>query len=194
MISPDDHEALRLAKLASLSHRIRSNMGLFQPIAEQAKRRFGVPIALVSVIDATSQVYLGNCGIGVTSMPRDQTFCIYTIRSPTVVVVEDTRADDHFRDHPFVRGEPMLRFYAGAPITVPGDLKLGTVCLADTRPRSFSRGDRMILEHLATTVVQRLASLPDAEPPDQPEAVLPIEGVADLGVRVGIRAWKTKIA
>ena len=131
------NEQARLAKLNDLSGRIRGQMPAFQPIADRAKACFNVPIAQVSVIDATDQIYLGNCGISATSAPRDQTFCTYTIATPGLVVVEDTLIDDRFKAHPFLRGAPHLRFYAGAPITWPGELKLGTVCLADVRPRRF---------------------------------------------------------
>lgn len=170
-------------------------MDLFQPIANRAKSRFAVPIALVSVINAEDQVYLGNCGVAAPSCSRDQTFCTYTIMTGSVVVVEDTLQDKRYKDHPFVVGGPKLRFYAGAPITFPDDLRIGTVCLADTRPRVFSRGDKMVLEHLAALVVHTLSNLPGRQEADTP-AVAPLAGVADLSEtsnvaeRRFVRAWK----
>src|SRR4051794_5168016 len=96
------NEEERLALLAGLVSRIRGGMAAFQPIAERAKSRFGVPIALVSVLDADRQIYLGNCGLSVPDAPRDQTFCNTTILSPGVAVVEDTLRDPRFSEHPFV--------------------------------------------------------------------------------------------
>lgn len=189
-----DLEDRRLAKLTSLSGRIRDHMRMFQPIADRAKVRFGVPIALVSVIDANDQIYVGNCGIAATSCPREQTFCTYTIMSSAVMIVEDTLQNAQFRDHPFVTGGPKLRFYAGAPVTFPGDLRIGTVCLADSRPRSFSKGDMMVLEHLAALVVHKLASIPEGRSDSVANVVIPIQGVTDPGERIGVRAWKKKSA
>lgn len=186
------NEQARLAKLAELSGRIRENLPIFQPIAERAKARFRVPIALVSVIDASQQIYLGNCGVGVSSTPRDQTFCNYTIISPALVVVEDTLADARFARHPLVTEAPHVRFYAGAPIVWEGELRLGTVCLADARPRHFTPADRMILEHLAALVVQQLMTLRTSAP--DVEASTPIEGRADPAGRLGFRAWRAKSA
>lgn len=192
MASEHDIEDRRLQTLARLSGRIRDHMDLFQPIADRAKIRFAVPIALVSVIDASQQIYLGNWGVPATSCPRDQSFCTYTIMSPSVMVVEDTLLDEKFKSHPFVVGPPKLRFYAGAPVTVEDDVRIGTVCLSDTRPRSFSKGDKMVLEHLAALVVQQLASLP--EPPASDEAeIATLVGVADRTRRVGVRNWNARL-
>lgn len=191
LVAPD--EQARLAKLAELSGRIREHLAIFQPIAERAKARFNVPIALVSVIDASAQIYLGNCGIDATSTPRDQTFCNLTIVSPTVMVVENTLADPRFARHPFVTGAPHLRFYAGAPITWSGDLRLGTVCLADARPRRFTGGDRMILEHLAALVVHQLSTLPSRPKVDQDEVDVSLLGRNDLASSE-VKAWRKKSA
>lgn len=190
-----DLEDLRLEKLASLSGRIRENIDAFQPIADRAKSRFAVPIAIVSVIDAKDQIYLGSCGVTAPSCPRDQTFCTYTILSPSVVVVEDTLQHPRFATHPLVVRPPKLRFYAGAPITVDHHVRLGTVCLADTRPRVFSRGDKMVLEHLAALVVHVLLTLPERREAVTP-ATPPVESAAAMGEasdaagRSYVRAWK----
>jgi hypothetical protein len=55
-----NNEADRLRVLRAFTGAIRANMHAFQPIAELAKERFGVPIDLVSVIDADHQIYLGT--------------------------------------------------------------------------------------------------------------------------------------
>ena len=41
------------------------------------------------------------------------------------------------RNHPFVIGEPHLRFYAGVPLAGPSGKKIGTFCLVDLVPREF---------------------------------------------------------
>lgn len=156
------NEAERLAKLQALTGALRANISNFQNIANAAKEHFNVPIALVSVIDATHQVYLGNCGIAAPNAPRDMIFCNYTILSNSLVVVEDTWDDTRFSQHPFVLAPPRLRFYAGAPLIWEGELRLGTVCLADSKPRSFLPGQRLFLEHLARKVVESVKLMRNA--------------------------------
>ena len=46
-----------------------------------------------------------------------------------------------------------VRFYAGAPLVIsPDGLPTGMLCLIDTKPRGFSREDRMLLVALANAV------------------------------------------
>ena len=49
----------------------------------------------------------------------------------------DAAADPRTLDHPLVRGELGLRFYAAAPITVAGGHRLGTVNVIDREPRDI---------------------------------------------------------
>jgi GAF domain-containing protein len=76
-----------------------------------------------------------------------------------VLFVEDAAADGRFRDSPLVAGEPGLRFYAGAPVSLAPGLRIGTVCVADTRPRLLKPSERAVLVALAAIVVQELRLL-----------------------------------
>ncbi len=61
------------------------------------------------------------------------------------LVVLDTHLDPLWRDNPFVRGEPRIRFYAGVPLYLDGQ-PIGTFCVADTAPRTdFSEIERQLL-------------------------------------------------
>ena len=44
------------------------------------------------------------------------------------------RLDERFSSNPMVTGSPGVRFYAGVPLVV-GGLRMGTLCVKDTRPR-----------------------------------------------------------
>lgn len=52
-----------------------------------------------------------------------------------MLVVPDAHADARFADNPLVTGDPRVRFYAGAPLTVRDGLVLGTLCAIDHQPR-----------------------------------------------------------
>ena len=67
-------------------------------------------------------------------------------------MIEDTLLDYRFRDNQLVLGEPYIRFYAGAAITVD-DNKIGSLCIIDRVPRiGFTEKDRMNLLDLGAAV------------------------------------------
>ncbi len=84
--------------------------------------------------------------------------CNYTILGDEVFVVDDDLADDRFKDNPFVTDAPYIRFYAGAPLIFLKNIRLGALCLLDTKPRSFSRGDKAELQLFADRIVKEIAA------------------------------------
>ena len=72
------------------------------------------------------------------------------------MVVPDATRDPRFADNPFVTGEPFVRFYAGAPLSLPSGDIVGTLCVMDTQPRQMDRIDLAILGALRALVVEEL--------------------------------------
>ncbi len=128
----------------------------FDAVVNLSRRLFGVPIALVSLLDADRQWFKARCGLDVSGTSRDVAFCAYTILSDELLVVEDAANDARFQANPLVTGEPRIRFYAGAPLALEPGLRIGTLCLIDTAPRSFSEEDRTALRELAEVVISHL--------------------------------------
>ena len=84
---------------------------------------------------------------------RCQAICPWTIAQPKpdVLVVEDMHKDPQFRHFPLAVDGP-LRFYAGAPIVTTDGLNLGTLCIVDTQPRTFTREDCRLLANFTEIV------------------------------------------
>jgi GAF domain-containing protein len=57
-----------------------------------------------------------------------------------------------------VTGAPFIRFYAGAPLAYEGEIRLGALCLIDSKPRTMSRGEQAELMMLADFVVSVITS------------------------------------
>src|SRR3954468_3051353 len=79
----------------------------------------GVPIAHISFIDENRQWFKSEIGVGVSEVPREITFCQYTIMDSKMVEIPDTFLNDRFKDDPNVTGGFNVRFYAGVPLTTP---------------------------------------------------------------------------
>lgn len=83
------------------------------------------------------------------SVPAELSLCAATIRTDNgVLTIGDTLADDRWREHPFVTGEPRLRSYAGASIVVSGQ-PIGVVCVFGGEPREFTDAEERALGALA---------------------------------------------
>ena len=125
----------------------------FEEICRQAKAHFRVAMALVTLIDRSVQIIKGRAGTTLEGTPLSVAFCDYTIRADDVLVVADATKDPRFAANPLVTGEPFIRFYAGAPLVYRRDVRLGALCLIDTKSREFSIGDRAELALMADEVV-----------------------------------------
>jgi len=128
----------------------------FDRITRLAARLFEVPIAMVNFIDRKHQWCLSAHGLALEQTAREVSFCSRAIQQKDVLVVPDARTDERFDDNPLVTGDPHIRFYAGAPLTAPNGYRLGTLCLIDDEPRSFSDADRETLTDLAGVVMDEL--------------------------------------
>ena len=148
-----DEEPARLAALHRLHLMDTRAEPAFDRITHLAQKIFGVPIALVSLIDADRQWFKSRCGLEAEGTPREQAFCDYTIRHDSVFVVPDARADRRFSGNLMVTGDPFIRFYAGAPLSVRPGLRIGSLCIIDTRPRDLRPEEMGRLAGLAAMIV-----------------------------------------
>jgi len=144
-------EQARLAALAELQILDTPSEERFDRFTRLAAMTFGVPIALVSLVDQDRQWFKSCAGLGVHETPRSVSFCSHAVEAREMLVVEDAVRDPRFADNALVTGEPGIRFYAGQPVYSEGQA-VGTLCLIDRAPRRFDDAQRQVLRDLATLV------------------------------------------
>ncbi|MEV8264554.1 GAF domain-containing SpoIIE family protein phosphatase [Microbacterium sp. NPDC077057] len=132
-------------------------------VARLAKEMFGVPMVSVSLIDRDRQWRKSQIGLGGKEAPRQDSFCDYTVSQDRTVVVEDASTTDLFAENPFVTGDPHLRFYAAHPLHAPGGEPVGTLCVLDTEPHTFTDAQQDLLRDLAFWVQTELAQDADVD-------------------------------
>jgi signal transduction histidine kinase len=142
-------EPARLAALRALRVLDTPPEERFDRITRVARRLFGVPIALVSLIDAERQWFKSCQGLAIRETPRELSFCGHAILGEGVLVIPDARQDPRFADNPLVAGEPRVRFYAGQPLRDHQGHRLGTLCIMDLAPRALGAEDLGALRDLA---------------------------------------------
>lgn len=130
----------------------------FDRIVRFAAAEFEVPMVLVSLVDQDRQWFKAKVGLDACETTRDASFCGHAIVQDAVLVVEDALQDPRFADNPLVTGPPHIRFYAGAPLQLPGGQRVGTLCLLDHEPRRLAAIDLTILGGLRQLVVEALCT------------------------------------
>jgi len=115
----------------------------YDDIVRLAAESCGTPIALISLVDRDRQWFKANVGLpSVSETERAISFCTHAIEREGLFLIEDAMHDERFATNPLVRGEPHIRFYAGAPIQAEDGHRLGTLCVIDRRPRVLSESQR----------------------------------------------------
>lgn len=153
-LPPD--EAERLADLHALELLDTPAEERFDRIVRLAAAVFDVPIAFIALVDADRQWFKARCGLATDQTGRDVSFCGHTILRRDALVVPDTHHDVRFAGNPLVVGDPFIRFYAGHPLAGRAGTNVGTLCLADTRPRDLSPRDLDTLRSLARVAEHEL--------------------------------------
>ncbi len=153
------NEVVRLARLRALDILDTEPDLELDSLTQAASLVCGVPISLISLIDADRQWFKSNTGLdGVTQTPREFAFCSHAILGDALMEVPDARVDVRFADNPLVSAAPDIRFYAGVPLTLSDGTAIGTLCVIDRVPRQLDERQRAILSSLgkaATAALER---------------------------------------
>ncbi len=156
----------------------------FNQVAKRAADTFDVPLALVSLVDESVQQVRGAGGALAASagdnspgaegftIARSLSMCGHVVANADTVVVEDIARDPRFANNPVLR-ERGLRFYAGAPLRDADSHVYGSLCVLDTKPRSFDEREIRLLESMAAELMEslQLKGAQAMEPPATPVVV-----------------------
>ena len=128
----------------------------FDDLTLIASQICGVPIALISLVDEDRQWFKSRVGIEARESARSISFCSHAILQDGIFTIPDASKDERFCNNPFVKSNPGIRFYAGAPITTQEGYALGTLCVIDYVPRKLSDEQIKALEALERQVSAQL--------------------------------------
>ncbi|MBV8260687.1 MAG: PAS domain S-box protein [Paraburkholderia sp.] len=149
-------EDVRLRALRQLDILDSDPEEAFDRIARLAAFAFAVPIVLISLVDQDRQWFKSHYGLAASETPRSMSFCAHAVLSKRMLVVEDALDDERFLDNPLVTCAPNIRFYAGSPLRLPDAQVVGTLCLIDSKPRSFDAREAAMLADFAQLVEREL--------------------------------------
>jgi GAF domain-containing protein len=129
---------------------------VFDELVTLAAQIFSLPIAYLAIVDAHQVYYNATYGFaGPAPQPRVNLLCAQVVKHNRVVVYHDlatssaTSFDARAIEYSLAQ---RARFYVGAPVRMPDQHTIGTLCLVDQQPREFSAEEQLLLELLASLV------------------------------------------
>lgn len=159
LLPPDDAERLRTLRYYDILHTLHESV--FDEFVALTARIFSLPISLIALVDEDEVYYHANYGVpGLTQQPRVEALCSMVVRDNKAVVLTDLAHNEALdltaAADAAIRAKG-LRFYAGAPLRMPDQRSIGTLCVVDRAPRAFSADEQQVLGQLAQLVGQTIA-------------------------------------
>ncbi|WP_338138728.1 hybrid sensor histidine kinase/response regulator [Leptospira levettii] len=157
------NEAARLSALKGLEILDTPEEEMFDEITKLASMICDAPISLVSLIDETRQWFKSHHGLKARETPRSLAFCSHAILGDEMFVVPNAKRDNRFKNNPLVNGDPNVIFYAGIPLALDDQIKLGTLCVIDNKPRELNEEQLQMLRLLGKQTVRLLQMRKDRD-------------------------------
>ncbi|MBB3677402.1 PP2C family protein-serine/threonine phosphatase [Modestobacter versicolor] len=125
----------------------------FERFVRLVRRQLGVPVALVSLVDAQEQVFPGAAGLpepyaSSRRTPLTHSFCQHVVTAGEPLVVEDARVHPLVRDNLAIRDLAVVA-YAGMPLVDADGVVVGSLCAIHDRPHRWSTDELAVLADLA---------------------------------------------
>jgi GAF domain-containing protein len=150
----------RLAALQRLGVLDTPAEAAFDRLTRMACRLLRAPIGLVSLVDRDRQFFKSCVGLpepiaSERQTPISHSFCKHVVESGKPLIVEDARAN------PLVQKNPAVELlgisaYAGIPLKTSDGHVIGSFCVIDSRPRTWTYEDVETLQDLASCVMHEV--------------------------------------
>ena len=129
----------------------------FDRITRMAAEVVGVPVALVTLVEAERQFFLSCVGLRPPyderrETPLSHSFCQYVVAGEEALVVTDAREVPWLRDNGAVDDLGVVA-YAGFPLHAGNGRPIGSFCAIDAKPREWSERELDLMRDF-TAIVQ----------------------------------------
>jgi PAS domain S-box-containing protein len=145
----------------------------FDRLTRLATRVLGVPVSLVSLVDADRQFFKSAVGLAepwasLRQTPLSHSFCQHLVGTGEPLVIPDARQDPRVSENLAIP-DLGVAAYCGIPLRTRDGQVLGSFCAIDTAPRQWTPADMEVLADLAAAAMTevelraRMAELRDSE-------------------------------
>ncbi len=151
------NEKERITALGRYEHTDRPPVpeATFDRLADLAARVTGLPVCFINIITREKQYPKAKTSPEYTEIPRELSFCQYTIMNDEILEVCDTHEHEVFCHNPLSHSisEMPIRYYIGVPLRTPDGYNIGTLCLIDGKPNRLDDSQKDTLRVLADEVM-----------------------------------------
>lgn len=132
----------------------------FDRLSRLALKFTHAPMALVTFIDSDRQFFKSSIGLpepwqSTRQSPLTYSFCKHNRIAGQPLVIDDARNNPVFRDNPAIDDLHVIA-YLGIPLATNDGYVLGSFCVIDSHPRSWSPEEIRVLEDLAGAVMSEI--------------------------------------
>lgn len=149
-------EAARLAAIRRFDILDRAPDDALDRITAMAARRFGVPIALITIVDADRIWFKSHQGLALRDVAREPGLCASAIEGHGPYILPDSAADPDAACNRLVTGEISVRFYASMPLRTSDGYNIGTLCVIAQEPRATEEAQVNDLRDLASIAMDHM--------------------------------------
>ena len=132
----------------------------FDRLTRLAARALNAPVALVSLVDEDRQFFKSCLGLpepwgSRRESPLTHSFCQHVVAGREPVVVADARRDPRLLDNLAIRDLKVIA-YLGVPLVTSDGQAVGTLCVIDQEPRTWTTEEVDTVRDLAAAVVTEI--------------------------------------
>lgn len=148
----------------------------FDRLSELAMRLLDAPVALVTLVDQNRQFFKSCIGLpqpwaSARETPLSHSFCKYVVANNEPLVINDARQHAFLADNGAIE-DLNIAAYLGVPLTTAEGVRLGSFCVIDHKPRSWTEDDMVVLRDLSHSVMSEIDLRMEIEEKSQVEREL----------------------
>jgi K+-sensing histidine kinase KdpD len=153
------NEAERILSLSNLDVDYSTLENDFKHLMRLASRITDMDVTLLNLLDSYTQWTIAQHGIQLSSMPREECVCQYTIAQDESFEIKDLSCDPRFEQASYVKDEPKLRYYYGVPLEMSNGVNIGSLCVMNRETKTLSPDKVELLKIIAEEIVCKLKDL-----------------------------------
>lgn len=150
-------EAQRAAALGILDVLDSPPDNTLSQLVELASWTFNVPMATLSLFDAPAVCHKAHFGLPAAHLHHPEALGMEHLLRQGYCVLADANQDPAACEHPWVKGQPGVKFFAAVALCTADGVNVGSLAIMDTLPRELSDREARMLSAMARLAMDHLA-------------------------------------